>query len=83
VVGILASVFGGPGNVEEEVSRHPSDSEHDHNAPDLSQGSLAKHFVGPVRSCRRDEDFIIVAGTCVVVVLAVGDTPRVIRYQQQ
>ena len=82
VISILSSILGGAGGIKHQVSWHPSNSEHEKDAPHHGERSLSQ-ISGPVGTGRRGEHFVVLAATSVVVVLTVGNSPRMVRHKQQ
>jgi hypothetical protein len=72
-----------PRCIEHQVSRHPANGQHHENAKHVRNRSLAQHFLAPIGSGARSKHFVVVTTASVVVVLAVGDTPRVVWHEKQ
>jgi hypothetical protein len=78
MVSILSAVFGWPSEIKEEVARHPSNSQHEHNAVELSEGSLTEHLVGKISSSVRNKDLVILTRTSVVVMMTMRNPPGMV-----
>mmetsp|Transcript_538 Transcript_538/g.1257 ORF Transcript_538/g.1257 Transcript_538/m.1257 type:complete len:418 (+) Transcript_538:322-1575(+) len=82
VVGILALVFGRSSHVQHQVARHPADGEHHDDVEGVSQRAVSDRLAH-LRAHGRTEHLIIGTRACVAVVLSMGDSPGVVRHQQQ
>lgn len=85
------SVLRRAGSVEHQISGHPSDGQHQDDPGQLYEGCLMHNLrnvilrlgtFAVVRSHPGAKHFVIFARPRVVVVFRVGDTPRVVRYEQ-
>lgn len=79
---VLALVLSRARGIHQQVAGHPSHGQHDDDLGEVGQGGVEEDLVHQVFLDRRREYLVVLAAPRVVVVLAVGDAPGMVRDEE-